>query len=74
MADSMCKGLERQRQESGRVEQRYKDFSDTCWWEVEPDVGRVADGIPRRVDRLRCLGNAIVPQVAYEILKLMRVE
>jgi DNA (cytosine-5)-methyltransferase 1 len=35
-----------------------------CWWETEPDVGRVANGIPDRVDRLRGLGNAIVPQVA----------
>jgi DNA (cytosine-5)-methyltransferase 1 len=33
-------------------------------WEPEPDVGRVADGVPRRVDRLRGLGNAIVPQCA----------
>jgi len=33
-------------------------------WAVEPDVGRVADGIPARVDRLRALGNALVPQVA----------
>lgn len=34
------------------------------WWEVEPDVGRVAHGVPDRVDRLKGLGNAIVPQVA----------
>jgi len=34
------------------------------WWDAEPDVGRVADGIPARVDRLRCLGNAVVPQQA----------
>jgi len=34
------------------------------WWKVEPDVGRVAHGIPARVDRLRGLGNAVVPQVA----------
>ena len=34
------------------------------WWTVEPDVGRVAHGIPSRVDRLRGLGNAVVPQVA----------
>ena len=33
------------------------------WWAVEPDVGRVAHGVPARVDRLRCLGNAVVPQV-----------
>jgi DNA (cytosine-5)-methyltransferase 1 len=32
-------------------------------WAVEPDVGRVADGIRSRVDRLRCLGNSVVPQI-----------
>jgi DNA (cytosine-5)-methyltransferase 1 len=33
-------------------------------WATEPDVGRVAHGVPARVDRLRTLGNAVVPQVA----------
>lgn len=38
-------------------------------WTIEPDVGRVAHGIPNRVDRLRGLGNAVVPQVAEWIGK-----
>jgi DNA (cytosine-5)-methyltransferase 1 len=37
------------------------------FWLPEPPVGRVANGIPRRVDRLRGLGNAIVPQIAMRI-------
>jgi len=37
------------------------------FWLPEPAVGRVANGIPRRVDRLKGLGNAIVPQVAQRI-------
>lgn len=39
------------------------------WWKIEPDVGRVADGIPRRMDRLRCLGNAVVPQQIYPVFE-----
>lgn len=35
------------------------------WWATEPDVGRVAHGVPNRVDRIRCLGNAVVPQQFY---------
>lgn len=34
-----------------------------CPWSAEPDVGRVAHGVPSRVDRLRSLGNAVVPQI-----------
>ena len=32
-------------------------------WDVEPDVGRVANGVPARSHRLKCLGNAVVPQI-----------
>ena len=35
-----------------------------AWWSVEPDVGRVADGMASRMDRLACLGNGQVPAVA----------
>jgi len=37
---------------------------DFSWWQVEPDVGRVANGIPKRVDRLKALGNGQVPAQA----------
>ena len=40
---------------------------DKEWFSIEPNVGRVAHGIPNRVDRLKGLGNAIVPQIAYQI-------
>ena len=35
------------------------------WWDIEPDVGRVADGVPDRTHRLKALGNAVVPQIPY---------
>ena len=41
-------------------------------WTAEPDVGRVAHGVPSRVDRLRALGNAIVPQVAAVIMRAIK--
>jgi DNA (cytosine-5)-methyltransferase 1 len=34
------------------------------WWQVEPDLGRVADGVAARVDRLKAIGNGQVPEVA----------
>lgn len=38
-------------------------------WRTEPGVGRVAHGVPSRVDRLKCLGNAVVPQQFFPILQ-----
>jgi hypothetical protein len=32
-------------------------------WRAEPDVGRVANGVPDRAHRLKGLGNAVVPQI-----------
>jgi len=40
-------------------------------WATEPDVGRVAYGVPARMDRLRTLGNAVVPQVAEHIGRII---
>jgi len=43
-------------------------ITGSCW-PTEPNVGRVAHGVPNRVAKLRGLGNAIVPQVAAEIIR-----
>ena len=51
-----------------------QELADGRCWTAEPDVGRVAHGIPARVDRLKCLGNAVVPQQAYPIFKALMEE
>jgi len=38
-----------------------------AYWEAEPGMGRVVDGIPNRVDRIKGLGNAVVPMVVEVI-------
>ena len=47
------------------------ELADGRCWAAEPGVGRVAHGIPHRVDRLKCLGNAVVPQQAYPIFRVI---
>ena len=75
VANAEVEGLEghRRRDEMERAEHSRRDAPTSRWptrqdtWRTEPDVGRVANGIPGRVDRLKGLGNAIVPQVAEQI-------
>ena len=51
---------------------RYGINEDGRGWISEPELGRVANGVPSRVDRLKGLGNAIVPQVAEMIFRAIR--
>lgn len=45
------------------------DFLINHYWDDEPDIPRIATGIEHRADRLKCLGNAVVPQQFYPIFK-----
>ena len=52
-------------------EETYPTAGSTCWWDTEPGVGRVANGMAHRMDRLKALGNGQVPAVvetAFELL------
>ena len=61
-----CNGNDRRRES--------QELADGRCWSAEPDVGRVAYGVSNRVDRLKCLGNAVVPQQAYPIFRALREE
>ncbi len=55
---------------SDRFGNEGSDFGE--WWKSEPSVGRVADGVSSRVDRIKSLGNAVVPQVAQFIARKIK--
>ncbi len=65
---TQCKG----NQCSERVEQKYSNFGSSSWWTTEPNVGRVANGVAARVDRLKAIGNGQVPLCAATAFKLLR--
>jgi DNA (cytosine-5)-methyltransferase 1 len=81
VADICSQGLQRSKQcgnndpktvgrpqgSTGAITQR--SSYEWGYWSTEPELGRVADGIPNRVDRIGCLGNAVVPQQAFPIFQ-----
>lgn len=78
VSDTESDGLQRERAareqerrtrlEKGKSERRCH-VRDGERWPVEPGVGRVVNGVPNRVDRIKCLGNAVVPAQFYPIFK-----
>ncbi|HET8686452.1 MAG TPA: hypothetical protein VFM18_07285, partial [Methanosarcina sp.] len=83
MAYTSSIGQSRQREYVGQVNQKtYCDWEadrpinsgqgNKGWWESEPNVGRVANGVADRMGKLKALGNGQVPlqaAVSYSILK-----
>jgi len=56
----------------GRSEcEEWRWTGDASWWLTEPDVGRVADGVAARVDRLKAIGNGQVPQCAAQAWRIL---
>ena len=66
-AEQICRGGRVQTSANGTL------GSHSPWlnWPDEPSVGRVVDGVPNRVDRIKSLGNAVVPQQFYIFFQLI---
>ena len=68
VADTNSTGCSEQRRPL-TDETQYAATQCSGWWSVEPGLGRVANGVPHRVDRLRGIGNAVVPQCIEELCR-----
>jgi DNA (cytosine-5)-methyltransferase 1 len=75
VANTSSEGLERQWEEPCGTESKHKNISYSCRWSTKPNVGRVANGVSLRVDRIKRLGNAVVPlQAKVAFKRLMGIE
>jgi DNA (cytosine-5)-methyltransferase 1 len=72
-AECKCDGAEEHGNEVNRQETHGPASwpGGSGWWLTEPDVGRVADGVAARVDRLKAIGNGQVPQCAAQAWRIL---
>lgn len=80
VTNTECTGYEGQVNQTGQGARHHRGTQSPDWtanWlEVASELCRVDDGIPKRMDRnsrLKALGNSIVPQVAIEIMKAIKL-
>ena len=51
---------------------RRDNFTQQRWWNCEPQLDRVVNGVADRVDRMRCIGNGQVPIVAATAFRILK--
>jgi DNA (cytosine-5)-methyltransferase 1 len=71
VSDTNSTQLERRSISSG-IHSEDSYACDSRWWQTEPDVGRMADGVAAGVDRLKAIGNGQVPLCAATAWKLLK--
>jgi DNA (cytosine-5)-methyltransferase 1 len=54
-----------------RTPQKLKHWKPGTGWRTEPQLGRMAHGVSHRMDRIKSLGNAVVPEVAEFVGRLV---
>jgi hypothetical protein len=54
-----------------RIGAKHADIGSSSWWQAEPNVDRVADGLASRVDRLKAIGNGQVPLCAATAWRIL---
>ena len=64
ICDTASAGLSHRAREPLGQPDHYAQPERPDWWATEPDLGRVANGVAARVDRLKAIGNGQVPAVA----------
>ena len=66
LANSEGIHVQRQHDRSWKIQ-----FGRKSWWDIEPNVGRVANGVASRVDRLKAIGNGQVPLCAATAWRIL---
>ena len=61
--EGMCK--------SERVQPEYAYARDSRWWQTEPDVGRMVNGLASGTHRLKAIGNGQVPLCAATAWRIL---
>jgi len=70
-SNTSSKNVERQWKITCGIESKFGNISKASWWQFEPNVGRVADGVAARIHRLKALGNGQVPLCAATAWRIL---